>query len=224
MPAFKVHLASFVSAPFQENAYVAHLEGREECIVVDPGHDFEQILDHLTENRLTPAAMMITHGHADHIGGIEPLKSQWPNCPIVIGRGDAPKLTSAELNLSAFFGMPFTSIPADILLDEGQVYSAAGFDLEVREIPGHSSGHVVYVWKQADPIIVFDGDVIMAGSVGRTDFPDGSFEQLSAGIRQKLFDLPDSAVLLPGHGPPTTVGIEKENNPYVGKRALRVGS
>jgi hydroxyacylglutathione hydrolase len=221
LPAPKIRIASIESAPFQENTYVAHLEGRDDCLVVDPGLEPEKIIDYLTENRLTPAALMITHGHADHIGGIDYLKEKWPDCPIVIGRSEAPKLTSADLNLSAGYGMPVTTLPADILVDEGQVYSAAGFDLEVRNIPGHSTGHVVFVWKKGDPIIVFVGDVIMAGSVGRCDFPGGSFPQLASGIHQKLFDLPDSTVLLSGHGPPTTVGIEKEQNPYVGKRARR---
>jgi len=221
LPASKVRLASIESAPFAENTYLANLEGRNDCLVVDPGLEPEKIWEYLTENGLTPAALLITHGHADHIGGIDFLKRKWPDCPIVIGRNEAPKLTSAQLNLSADYGIPVTCTPADVLVDEGQVYQAAGFDLEVREIPGHSSGHVVFIWKQGDPIIVFVGDVIFAGSVGRCDFPGGSFPLLAAGIQQKLFDLPDSTVLLPGHGPPTTVGIEKEQNPYVGKRARR---
>lgn len=221
MPAPKVRLAVIESAPFAENTYVAHLEGRNECLVVDPGLEPEKIDEYLAENSLTPAALLITHGHADHIGGIDFMKRKWPNCPIVIGRNEAAKLTSAQLNLSADYGMPITTTPADLLVDEGQVYQAAGFDLEVREIPGHSSGHIVFIWKQGEPMIVFVGDVIFAGSVGRTDFPGGSFQELAAGIHQKVFDLPDSAVLLAGHGPPTTVGIEKEQNPYVGKRAMR---
>src|SRR5262249_54355722 len=161
----------------------------------------EKIFEYLTQQKLTPAALMITHGHADHIGGIDPMKARWPDCPIVIGRNEAPKLTSAELNLSAGFGMPVTTTPADILLDAGDVYRAAGFELEVREIPGHSSGHVVFIWKQGEPMVAFVGDVIMAGSVGRCDFPDGSFPQLASGIAKKLFDLPDSTILLSGHGP-----------------------
>jgi glyoxylase-like metal-dependent hydrolase (beta-lactamase superfamily II) len=97
----------------------------------------------------------------------------------------------------------------------GEQVSAAGFDLEVREVPGHSAGHVIFVWKKNTPCLVFVGDVIFQGSVGRTDFYDGDMDQLTAGIREKVFDLPDDTVLLPGHGPTTTVGIEKETNPYV---------
>jgi glyoxylase-like metal-dependent hydrolase (beta-lactamase superfamily II) len=99
------------------------------------------------------------------------------------------------------------------------VYSAAGIDLEVAHIPGHSSGHVVFIWRGARPIVVFGGDVLFAGSIGRTDFPDGSFEELAAGIHTKLFTLPDDTIVLPGHGPATTVGDEKRTNPFVGAPA-----
>jgi len=126
------------------------------------------------------------------------------------------KLTDAILNLSAAFGMGITSPPADVTLRDGDTYSAAGFDLEAREIPGHSRGHVIYLWMGQDPPIAFVGDVIFAGSIGRTDFPDGDFRQLIDGIRQKLFTLPDETILLSGHGPETTVGREKRTNPFVG--------
>ncbi len=104
-------------------------------------------------------------------------------------------------------------------MDEGQIYQAAGFELEVLEVPGHSSGHVVYVWKRGKPWIVFGGDVLFVGSIGRTDFPDGSFEDLASGIHGKLFTMPDDTVVLPGHGEPTTIGEEKQSNPFVGRPA-----
>ena len=119
-------------------------------------------------------------------------------------------------NLSAVFGIQGTSPPADLLVKDGETFSAAGINLEVLEIPGHSAGHVVYLFRQHDPIVVFVGDVIFAEGIGRTDFPDGDHEQLVAGIRSKLFTLPDSTLLLPGHGPSTTVSREKRFNPFVG--------
>lgn len=212
-------LAAIVSAPFEENTYVAWFEGRDDCLVVDPGLEPDRILDFLEEQKLTPGAILITHGHSDHIGGNESLKQRFPSCPIVIGRGDAPKLTDPRLNLSAAFGAYLVSPPADLLLDEGDIYQAAGFDLEVREIPGHSSGHVVFIWHQSDPKLVFGGDVLFAGSVGRTDFPDGSFEQLAEGIHAKLFTLPGDTQVLPGHGPTTTIEHEVRTNPFVGMPA-----
>jgi glyoxylase-like metal-dependent hydrolase (beta-lactamase superfamily II) len=214
-----IHVETIVSAPFQENTYVAHFSGRNDCLIFDPGLEPDAILDYLAAHELTPAAIMITHGHSDHIAGNGCLKQRFPTCPIVASVGDAPKLTDPGLNLSGAFGVPLTSPPADMLVREGDIYSAAGFDLLVREIPGHSSGHVVFVWRAGKPILVFGGDVLFAGSIGRTDFPGGSFEMLVSGIHAKLFDLPDDTQVLPGHGPPTTVGQEKRHNPFVGAAA-----
>lgn len=219
MPAPDIRIATIVSMPFAENTYVAHLQGRADCLIVDPGLEPERILEYIDEQNLTPAAILNTHGHGDHIGGNAAIKNRWPDCPLVIGRGDAPKLTDPMKNLSGMFGTGIVSPPADVLLDEGDVYSAAGFDLDVYEIPGHSSGHIVFVWRAGQPVYVFGGDVLFAGSIGRTDFPDGSFEQLADGIHRKLFTLPDDTVVLTGHGEPTTIGHEKRTNPFVGLNA-----
>ena len=115
--------------------------------------------------------------------------------------------------------MPVVSPPADRLVAEGDALTVAGISLEVFEIPGHSPGHVVFLVRDADPMIVLGGDVLFAGSVGRTDFPGGSFEQLAGGIKAKLWPLPGETKVFPGHGPPTTVGEEKRTNPFVGDGA-----
>jgi glyoxylase-like metal-dependent hydrolase (beta-lactamase superfamily II) len=215
----KIQIAAIVSAPFDENTYVAHLEGRNDCLVFDPGFEPELILEYLEKQQLTPAAILCTHGHSDHIAGNAALKERWPKARVVIGAGDAPMLTDPQLNLSAPFGFEITSPPADKVLHEGEIYEAAGMSFEIREIPGHSPGHIVFIWRGAEPAYVFGGDVLFSGSIGRTDFPRGSFPQLKAGIQQKLFTLPSETIVLPGHGPATTVGEEHENNPFVGKRA-----
>jgi hydroxyacylglutathione hydrolase len=139
-----IQIATVVSALFEEVCYVAHLGGRQDCLVIDPGLEPRRVIEHLQQNRLTPAAILNTHGHSDHIGGNAALKLRWAECPLVIGRIEAPKLTDPELNLSAGFGLPLVSPPADVTVDDGDVYSAAWFDLHVRLIPGHSAGHVVY--------------------------------------------------------------------------------
>jgi glyoxylase-like metal-dependent hydrolase (beta-lactamase superfamily II) len=211
-----LQLATILCHPFEQNAYVARLVGRSECVVVDPGMEPEKVIRHLQEHRLTPAAILNTHGHADHVSGNGALKKRWPNCPLVIGTADAAKLTDPWLNLSANFGTPLVSPQADVTVNDGDVYEAAGFEWQVRTIPGHTIGHVVYLWEGQDPPLVFVGDVIFAGSIGRTDFPDGNHRQLILGIRAKLFTLPDDTILLPGHGPPTTVGEEKRSNPFAG--------
>jgi glyoxylase-like metal-dependent hydrolase (beta-lactamase superfamily II) len=219
VPSPEIRVACVVSAPFEENTYIAHLEGRNDCLVFDPGLEPDEILAHLDQQRLLPAAILITHGHSDHIAGNGRLKERFPDCPIVVSRGDAPKLTDPMLNLSGAFGANLISPPGDVLVSEGDVYSAAGFDLRVREIPGHSVGHVVFIWEAGRPIVVFGGDVLFAGSIGRTDFPDGSFEDLATNIHRKLFTLPDDTQVLPGHGPVTTIGREKRTNPFVGAPA-----
>jgi glyoxylase-like metal-dependent hydrolase (beta-lactamase superfamily II) len=215
----KIQIAKIVSAPFEENTYVIRRPGRNDCLVIDPGLEPDQVIDSIVGRQLHPAAILLTHGHADHIAGNFALKKRWPDCPIVIGSGDAPKLTDARLNLSAQYGLPLTSPPADVLLGDGDRYSAAGFDFDVYEIPGHSCGHIVFVWRGHAPVYVFGGDVLFAGSIGRTDFPDGSFEQLAQGIHEKLFSLPDDSVVFSGHGPATTIGEEKRTNPFVGRPA-----
>jgi hydroxyacylglutathione hydrolase len=211
-----LQLATIVSQPFGQNSYVAGLRGRTDCVVIDPGLEPQKIIRHLEEHGLTPAAILITHGHSDHIGGNAAVKKRWPDCSIVIGAADAPKLTDPWLNLSASFGTPLVSPAADQTVNDSDDYDAAGFHWQVRTIPGHSVGHVVYLWEGQEPAVVFVGDVIFAGCIGRTDFPDGDQRALLFGIRSKLFTLPDETILLPGHGEPTTVGKEKRDNPFAG--------
>ena len=144
------------------------------------------------------------------------MKARWPDCPLVIGVAEAPKLTDPMLNLSAPFGLELISPPADRTVVEGEVLDYAGIELEVRDTPGHSSGHVVFVHRDTTPSLVFGGDVLFRGSIGRTDFPDGDTDQLLRSIREKLLTLPDDTRVLPGHGDVTTIGEERAHNPFLG--------
>jgi hydroxyacylglutathione hydrolase len=206
-----------VSEPFSENSYVVGLPGRQECVVFDPGFDVEGLAQLMREHDRVPEAILLTHGHADHIAGNAAMREIWPKLPIWIGTGDAEMLGDAVANLSAPFGMPVTSPPADRLLSHLEQIRIAGMDFEIRDAPGHSPGHIVYVYRGSNPWVVFGGDVLFAGSVGRTDFPGGSFEVLKNSIEEQLFTLPDDTYVFSGHGRPTTIGREKQTNPFVGR-------
>lgn len=212
MPDLQVR--TIVSMPFAENTYLAWLPGRREAVVIDPGLEPDLIFDALDAEQLTVAAILNTHGHADHIAGNAAMKQRYPAAPLVIGRNEAHLLTDADANLSASYGMPIVSPKADRELSEGEVLEVAGMTLEVREIPGHSPGHIVYL-QRGEPIQVFGGDVLFHGSIGRYDFPGGNGRLLLDGIRTKLFDLPDDTVVYPGHGAATTIGEERRTNPFL---------
>lgn len=213
-----LQIHTIVSMPFEENTYVVWRSERKDALVIDPGLEPDLILDFLHERELTPAALVNTHGHADHIGGNTALKEAFPAAPIIIGAGEAHLLTDAQENLSAVFGLPITSPPADRLVREGEVVEAAGIRLEVLEVPGHSPGHVVFLWRDS-PSVLFGGDVLFRGGIGRYDFPHGDGPLLLAGIKTKVLTLPPETVVYPGHGPTTTVAHEKRTNPYVGDRS-----
>jgi len=212
--ASPLEIRTIESMPFAENTYVVWLPGRKDALVIDPGLEPGLILDVLDEEQLTPAAILNTHGHGDHIGGNEALKTTYPQAPLIVGANEARLLTDANANLSAPFGAPITSPPADQLVREGDVVEAAGIRLEVLDVPGHSPGHVVFVYRDS-PCVVFGGDVLFRGSIGRYDFPGSNGRLLIDGIRTKLFTLPSDTVVYPGHGPTTTIDYEMRTNPFV---------
>jgi hydroxyacylglutathione hydrolase len=199
---------------FETNCYVVRRdEAATDCMVIDPGFDPDNLLEFLAQNRLNPVAVVITHGHVDHIAGLAALRQQYPKARVYIHKIDAGMLTDGEANLSALAGIEVETEPADVLLQDGDVIDEAGIMLQVRHTPGHTLGGIcLYAESEG---LVFAGDTLFADSVGRTDFPGGDMEQLIESIRTKLFTLPDTTVVYPGHGMRTTIGREKRANPFV---------
>ena len=204
-----------LSAPFQELGYVVHKKGESDCFVIDPGLEPENFLELFEKKGLTPVALLVTHGHGDHIGGIPAIRERWQSAKIYIGELDAEKLTDPKKNLSAEFGLGLTTPKADVLLKDGDKLELAGISLEVRHVPGHSKGLVAY-WISAEPKgMLFVGDAIFQAGIGRNDFPDSEPAIQIPMIRSKILSLPDDTVIYPGHGASTTVGAERRSNPYL---------
>ncbi len=208
-----VEIRVVVSMPFEENTYILWKPPSARCIVVDPGLEPEAMLEEIANEGLEVAAILNTHGHADHIAGNEAIKHAFPNAPLIIGKKEAAMLADPQANLSAPFGFPIVSPEADQQVVESELVEIEGLRFEVFEIPGHSPGHVVFFDREHG--YVLGGDVLFAGSIGRTDFPGGDFRTLETGIRKKLYTLPDATLVYSGHGDVTTIGKEKKTNPFV---------
>jgi len=211
----KISVHSIVSYSFEENTYIVHLTDRSDCFVVDPGLAPDKVIEFLEKKKLTPSAVLVTHGHFDHVAGIGEIKQHWPDCRIGIGRDDAEKLIDPEKNLSASFGFPAVVPQADVLFDDGNQQEIAGIPISVRHVPGHCAGHVVYLIETDTKPILFTGDTVFQGNIGRGDFPDGDLQLLVDSIRRQILSLPDATIIYSGHGPKTTIGTERKHNPFL---------
>jgi len=209
-----MEIERLVLGAYETNCYVLRNSPIErDCLIIDTGLDAAGLVDFLSKGRFTPKAVVLTHGHVDHIGGITLLREEFDGIRVYIHKLDADMLSRAEHNLSALAGEPFSTEPAEYFLEEGDAVMEAGISLEVFHTPGHTPGGVS-LYAKGDGI-VFVGDALFAGSVGRTDFPGGDMAQLIASIRKKLLSLPDETVVYPGHGPTTTIARERANNPFL---------
>jgi len=199
---------------FETNCYILRqTEADRDCLIIDTGLQADELVDFLGRYKLNPLAVILTHGHADHITGVAALRKTCPDIKVCIHKLDERMLTGAQNIVSATEAIPFSSEQADFSLQEGDVIEQAGIKLKVLHTPGHTPGGICLYSK--DDGIVFVGDTIFANSVGRTDMPGGSTMQLIKSIKEKLCVLPDETVVYPGHGPKTTIAREKANNPFL---------
>ena len=216
-------VVGFPAQAFSTNCYVVAPAAGEQCVVVDPGVGVEDQLDEvLAQHRLQPVAVLLTHGHIDHTFAVTPVSGA-KDIPAWIHPGDRELLTDPAKGLSAdtrqlFGGRLEWSEPSDIrLLEDGSPLELAGLELTVDHAPGHTPGSVMFRLpgdEQFAPLCI-SGDVLFAGSIGRTDLPGGSMEQMLASLASKVLPLPDEVAVLPGHGPSTTIGRERATNPYL---------
>lgn len=203
-----------VLGAFQTNCYVLRAgETAKDCLIIDTGLEAGELVGFLQRHNLKPVAVVLTHGHADHIAGLIELRRRFQNIKVYIHKLDAGMLTGEKDNLSSMAGMSFSSEPPDFALEQGDTINQANIRLDVLHTPGHTPGGICLYSK--DEGIVFVGDTLFADSVGRTDMPGGSNTQLIKGIKQKLLTLPGETIVYPGHGPKTTIAMEKENNPFL---------
>ena len=209
-----MQIKTLILGLYENNCYIVRKnETAKDCIVIDTALNATGILDYLKENDLNPVAIVLTHGHMDHIFGVRSLRENYPKIQIYIHKLDAHMLTDGQANLSMLSGTIFKTEAAEHIFDEPDILKLAGIELQVLHTPGHTPGGVCFYNKQAN--ILFSGDTLFADSVGRTDFPNGSMQQLIDGIKTKLMILPEETMVLPGHGPQTTIGREKKFNQYL---------
>ncbi len=194
------------------NCYIAYTEESKKAVIIDPAADSGRIMEELAVLGVTPEAVLLTHGHFDHMLAADTLRKQY-HIPVCLLKEEAELLEQPELNCSELFMRMSYGITADELLTDGQQLPFLDGKLRVIASPGHTSGSCCYYHETEG--VLFSGDTLFQGSVGRTDLPTGKASQISVSIREKIFVLPEDTLVLSGHGMETTIGEEKEHNPYV---------
>jgi hydroxyacylglutathione hydrolase len=200
--------------PFQQNCTLLWDDETKRGVVIDPGGELQRIEEAIAEVGMVPEKILLTHGHIDHAGGAEALKKKLDVSIVGPHRADEELLNNIE-SQSAMFGVPgeFANAYPDEWLDEGDTISIGGHDFEVLHCPGHSPGHLVF-YNRAHKF-AHVGDVLFSGSIGRTDLPGGDHDTLIRSIKEKLLPLGDEVAFICGHGPGSSLGQERQTNPFL---------
>lgn len=205
-----MRMKSFTVGPLGVNCYVLQDDFSDAGLVIDPGGNAEELLQYLKQEHISLQTIVNTHGHGDHIGADDRLR-QATGSRLLIHAADAPMLADARANLSAYMGFTVQAAPADAFLQDGETLQVGHMSFTVLHTPGHSPGGICLFGEG----VLFSGDSLFAESIGRCDFPGASETELVAALRKKILPLPDDVKVYPGHGPGTTIGWERQHNPYL---------
>ena len=200
------------SGPLGVNTYLVVDEDTNEGFIVDPGGYNPKLTKKVNDEGIEIKYIVLTHGHADHISGVNEHLDDFPDAKVVVNTNEKPMLEDPRANQSLMFGSPQT-VSGDIFVNDGDELEVGNLKLKFIFTPGHTPGGMcIYVESEN---VLFSGDTLFRQSIGRTDFPGGSFKDLADAVHTKLFILPDETVVLPGHMGQTSIGFEKGNNPFV---------
>lgn len=204
----------FPVGPLQCNCSVIGDEQTREAMVIDPGDQIDDILDILRQENLTLKQIVITHAHIDHVGGAMKLKAA-TGAPILMNQNDQALLKMLDVQASWVGMRPPGAVKVDETIGEGSLLKIGNISGSVIHTPGHTEGSICLYLPQEKKLIA--GDTLFAGSIGRTDLPGGSFDKIMKSIHGQVLALPDDTIVVPGHGPMTTIGEERESNPFLQK-------
>ena len=207
-----MRITNLPSGALQANTYLAVDEKTNEGFIVDPGGYNKVLTKEVRDNDVNIKYIILTHGHSDHICGVNEHKAEFPDAKIVAYKDEEAMLENPNLNQSPGFGVPY-STKADILVSDGDELKVGDVTLKFIHTPGHTEGGMCIYVKEAKAL--FSGDTLFRQSIGRTDFPGGSYKEIMDSIRKKLFLLPDDTNVFPGHMGMNIIGFEKDNNPFV---------
>ncbi|MFI1017040.1 MBL fold metallo-hydrolase [Streptomyces sp. NPDC020965] len=225
-------IAGFPAGAWGTNCYLVAPAAGEECVIIDPGHQAaDGVADAVAKHRLKPVAVVLTHGHIDHVASVVPVCGAH-DVPAWIHPADRYMMSDPEAALGRSIGAQLmgeltVGEPSDLRqLTDGAQLSLAGLELTVSHAPGHTKGSVAFRMPAADdvPSVFFSGDLLFAGSIGRTDLPGGDHAEMLESLARVCLPLDDSTVVLSGHGPQTTIGRERATNPYLRDVAAGLGS